>query len=85
MSEFVPPKPLRNSRGEIRRVGVEIDRGNLKLGTFRDRDECDAIVTVQGDGTHVQANVGGSQSYLFNEDGVGFASSSPTPSFAEGR
>jgi hypothetical protein len=31
MSEFAPPHPLRNCRGEVRRVGVELEFGGLSL------------------------------------------------------
>lgn len=29
MGEFAPPRPLRNSRGEVRRVGVELEFGGM--------------------------------------------------------
>ncbi len=70
--------------GTLRSVAVEIDQGNVRLVVFRDRDECDAIVTVQDDGVHVQAMVGGDKSYLFNEDGVRATSGAPKASFGDG-
>ncbi|SOC30358.1 hypothetical protein [Thalassospira xiamenensis] len=77
MLEFTAPD------GTSRSVAVEIDQGNLKMVVFRDREEFDAIVTVQNDGIHVQPNQRLAPSYLFNEDGVSDASSAPTPSYSE--
>jgi hypothetical protein len=75
---------VENPDGTKHLVGIELDRGNLRILTYaNDSDEVDAIISLTSEGTHVAAG-SEEQSFLVSSEKDLLRYSGPAPaSFAD--